>query len=377
MKKAFNSKLNDIISKNPKKTLVVNKINPGSNKIIEKEIKNLFNNPDTFLQLPSDSEIPYVVGRRLQGPRYDLEDKLIPYSIVGNPKFIKNKIHSNNNNTSKSLYSNQSKSNLQKNINDNSKTQMSDDQIKAIFSKCKYIIENNINKKNDFLSSIPLNMKEYVIKPLLMQEKSLDYFKKNEKYQRRFKRNMMKKLFIKEDQLEITRSDLFTLSENFITKRETLNYLTHNEIQKQFGNGLQNWSMSLRRPKYFEGERRVYVNVGSENKPYWIMMREKCPNQFENIMNPNYFNFQDFNQIMNKTHSFNQFMKTSPNFIQFINKTNNIQTLKIRGKNLLKVEEDNYKQLKGKTKKLLHLKYDRESLKDLNICDNWQYKTIY
>ncbi len=377
MKKAFNSKLNDIISKNPKKTLVVNKINPGSNKTIEKEIKNLFNNPDTFLQLPSDSEIPYVVGRRLQGPRYDLEDKLIPYSIVGNPKFIKNKIHSNNNNTSKSLYSNQSKSNLQKNINDNSKTQMSDDQIKAIFSKCKYNIENNINKKNDFLSSIPLNMKEYVIKPLLMQEKSLDYFKKNEKYQRRFKRNMMKKLFIKEDQLEFTRSDLFTLSENFITKRETLNYLTHNEIQKQFGNGLQNWSMSLRRPKYFEGERRGYVNVGSENKPYWIMHREKCPNQFENIMNPNYFNFQDFNQIMNKTHSFNQFMKTSPNFIQFINKTNNIQTLKIKGKNLLKVEEDNYKQLKGKTKKLLHLKYDRESLKDLNICDNWQYKTIY
>ena len=377
MKKAFNSKLNDIISKNPKKTLVVNKINPGSNKIIEKEIKNLFNNPDTFLQLPSDSEIPYVVGRRLQGPRYDLEDKLIPYSIVGNPKFIKNKIHSNNNNTSKSLYSNQSKSNLQKNINDNSKTQMSDDQIKAIFSKCKYNIENNINKKNDFLSSIPLNMKEYVIKPLLMQEKSLDYFKKNEKYQRRFKRNMMKKLYIKEDQLEFTRSDLCTLSENFITKRETLNYLTHNEIQKQFGNGLQNWSMSLRRPKYFEGERRGYVNVGSENKPYWIMLREKCPNQFENIMNPNYFNFQDFNQIMNKTHSFNQFMKTSPNFIQFINKTNNIQTLKIKGKNLLKVEEDNYKQLKGKTKKLLHLKYDRESLKDLNICDNWQYKTIY
>ena len=156
----------------------------------------------------------------------------------------------------------------------------------------------------------------------------------------------MKKLFIKEDQLEFTRSDLFTLSENFITKRETLNYLTHNEIQKQFGNGLQNWSMSLRRPKYFEGERRGYVNVGNDNKPYWIILREKYPNQFENIMNPNYFNFQDFNQIMNKTHSFNQFMKTSPNFIQFINKTNNIQTLKIKGKNLLKVEEDNYKQNK-------------------------------
>ena len=79
MKSTFNSKLNDIISKQPKKTLVVNKISPGSNLKIENEVKNLFDSPDTYLQLPSDSKIPFVVGRRLQGPRYDLDDKLIPY----------------------------------------------------------------------------------------------------------------------------------------------------------------------------------------------------------------------------------------------------------------------------------------------------------
>ena len=93
MKITFNSKLNDIKSKQPKKTLVVNKISPGSNLKIENEVKNLFDNPNTFLQLPSDSKLPFVVGRRLQGPRYDLEDKLIPYSIVGNPKFLKNNLN--------------------------------------------------------------------------------------------------------------------------------------------------------------------------------------------------------------------------------------------------------------------------------------------
>ena len=376
MKKEFNSKLNNILSKQSKKTYLVNKINPEANNKIKEEIKNLFNNPDTYLQLPSDYDIPFVIGKRIQGPRYDLDDKLIPYTIVGNPKFIKNKLYTNNNNsTSRILYSNQSKYNIQKNINDNSKSsRISDNQVKSIFSKCKYNIDNNNKKKNEFLSSVPINMKEYVIKPLLIQEKNLKFYKNNQSYQRRFKRNLIKQLYIKDDHLESTREDLFTLSDNYITKRETLNYLTHNEKQEQFGNGLQNWSMSLRRPKYFEGERRGYVNVGNDNKPYWIMLREKYPNHFENIMNPN--NYNVFNNTMYKTQSFKELIKSSSNFKKFMNKTNNIGRLKVKGKNLLKVEEDNYRLLKGKTKKILHLKYDKESLKDLNICDNWQYKTF-
>ena len=152
MKKEFNSKLNNILSKQSKKTYLVNKINPEANNKIKEEIKNLFNNPDTYLQLPSDYEIPFVIGKRIQGPRYDLDDKLIPYTIVGNPKFIKNKLYTNNNNsTSRILYSNQSKYNIQKNINDNSKSsRISDNQVKSIFSKCKYNIDNNNKKKMNF-----------------------------------------------------------------------------------------------------------------------------------------------------------------------------------------------------------------------------------
>lgn len=382
MKSTFNSKLNDIISKQPKKTLVVNKISPGSNLKIENEVKNLFDSPDTYLQLPSDSKIPFVVGRRLQGPRYDLDDKLIPYSIVGNPKFLKNKTNINvNNSISRSLYSQQhSRSTMAKNNNtiDNTKSSaMSDNQIKAIFSKCKYNIENNNIKKNDFLKTIPNSMNDYVIRPLLIQEKNLKLYKNNLNFQKRFNRNLIKRLYIstKNNPSESNRVNLLQESDNYITKTETLRYMALNDKKINFGNGLQNWSMSLRRPKNFEGERRGYVNVGNDNKPYWIILREKYPNQFENIMNPNNIN-NEFDKAMYKTQSFNKYISTFPNFKKFMNKTYNIWNLEVKGKNLLKVEEDNYKQLKGKTKRLVHLKYDRDSMKDLNICENWKYKTF-
>ena len=382
MKSTFNSKLNDIISKQPKKTLVVNKISPGSNLKIENEVKNLFDSPDTYLQLPSDSKIPFVVGRRLQGPRYDLDDKLIPYSIVGNPKFLKNKTNINvNNSISRSLYSQQhSRSTMAKNNNtiDNTKSSaMSDNQIKAIFSKCKYNIENNNIKKNDFLKTIPNSMNDYVIRPLLIQEKNLKLYKNNLNFQKRFNRNLIKRLYIstKNDPSESNRVNLLQESDNYITKTETLRYMALNDKKINFGNGLQNWSMSLRRPKNFEGERRGYVNVGNDNKPYWIILREKYPNQFENIMNPNNIN-NEFDKAMYKTQSFNKYISTFPNFKKFMNKTYNIWNLEVKGKNLLKVEEDNYKQLKGKTKRIVHLKYDKESMKDLNICENWKYKTF-
>ena len=66
---------------------------------------------------------------------------------------------------------------------DNTKSSaMSDNQIKAIFSKCKYNIENNNIKSNDFLQTIPINMNEYVIRPLLIQENNLKIYKKNIKF---------------------------------------------------------------------------------------------------------------------------------------------------------------------------------------------------
>ena len=67
---------------NKKKTYIINKIKSSSS--INEKIKELFNNPNLFLQLPYESNNNYIVGKKLQGPRYDSEDKLISYSVIGN-----------------------------------------------------------------------------------------------------------------------------------------------------------------------------------------------------------------------------------------------------------------------------------------------------
>ena len=47
-----------------------------------------------------------------------------------------------------------------------------------------------------------------------------------------------------------------------------------------------------------------------------------------------------------------------------------LMDLEIKGKKLIDVEEDMFKQIKGK-KILNNIKYDREALKDLDIVENW------
>ena len=59
------------------KTYVLTKLQPHTNEDIEKQVKNLFIDPNTYLQLPSESKINFVVGKKIQGPRYDSDQKLI------------------------------------------------------------------------------------------------------------------------------------------------------------------------------------------------------------------------------------------------------------------------------------------------------------
>ena len=71
----------------PKFTISKQKINytkklqPHTNEIIENQVKNLFNDPNTYLQLPSESNFYLIKRKKIQGPRYDSEQKLISYSM--------------------------------------------------------------------------------------------------------------------------------------------------------------------------------------------------------------------------------------------------------------------------------------------------------
>ena len=56
-----------------------------------------------------------------------------------------------------------------------------------------------------------------------------------------------------------------------------------------------------------------------------------------------------------------------------MNKTMNMCSLEVKGRNLLNFENNHYKSLKG-SKKIVKFNYDRDSMKDLNFVNNWKYK---
>ena len=74
----------DDTSKLKKRTLLINKLHKTESiSNILKKRKTLFDNPETYLKLPSETNFQFIIGKKLRGPRYNSDNELIPYSIVG------------------------------------------------------------------------------------------------------------------------------------------------------------------------------------------------------------------------------------------------------------------------------------------------------
>ena len=69
------------------------------------------------------------------------------------------------------------------------------------------------------------------------------------------------------------------------------------------------------------------------------------------------------------------FLNNNSKLKNYINKYINMNQLEVNGKNLLDFEEKNARLLRGK-KKLIKIKYDKESIKDLSLIDNWKFKGL-
>ena len=158
--------------------------------------------------------------------------------------------------------------------------------------------------------------------------------------------------------------------------------------------------MGLRRPQNFKGIRRGYVNIGNDLHPYWIKIQEKYPIVNENIVIPNNDNeknnitniiftrtftenisrnmfnntLSSFNNNNNNLNENSDFIKINRNIEINTNKTINLSKLDVKGKKLIDVEENIIKEMKGKKKRMVKFKYDKEMLKDLNIKEQWDYK---
>ena len=394
-----------------KKTFVINKLQKkGLIPNLKQKTNILFQDPDNYLKLPYETNFHFVVGKKPKGPRFNSNNKLIPYSVVGS--FIKKETRKMTRKKSLITYNNPISRATRKSmrlskimkfnpviINEVPKEEkkkkrtyienLTCTEIFDLFNKSKKRINKNVSEnlvnKKKFDKEIPKTMHQYINEPLSQQEKALI---NNEKYNdilKKIESNILKSLQNKNKSKK--KYNDTNILENINSSNLMKNSCTEYRIKVEknnlndkknnpnliLNNHVQNWEMSLRRPKNFIGERREYLNIRTDENPYWIVLTEKNPSENEKIIIPS-------NTIINKWDNLNNFYNTGyfkafskPLSIACENTCDYRNTLKIKGKKLIDFEEKLAKEMKGNIR-MIDLKYDRESVKDIifktNYCIN-------
>jgi len=391
------------IKPNLKKTFFINKLKkPNIIPDFEQKANTLFEEPENYLKLPNETEYNIVVGRKPKGPRYNSEHKLVPYSVVGSilrkgPKKLTKKQAFSNKNVL--LPSKSSKKSLRfsklirynpivsldavahkddKKKKKENFTQLTRIEVFDIFNKSKNRISlnknKNLHKNNSLFKEIPKIMQQYITEPLSQQERSLKTIEKYYNLINKIENNIFKTLENKNKilkNLSETKNININNSSNLIKNSGTeyrmkIEKINSEEKRKNpqlvLNNHLQNWEMSLRRPKNFIGVRKKYLNIRTDKNPFWFILTEKNPRENEKIVNPfynNHLNKKMISKNLTQT-SYEKMNKLTNN----TNSYNDINNLEIKGKKLIDVEEKIVNQMTGNIK-MIDLKYDREFTKDL------------
>ena len=166
------------------KSFLINKISNYNTEDIIKKNNILFDDPNTFLKLPKETNFDYIINKIPKGPQYDISNKLIPYTMVGNDKYIKRHKFQNlfgSKSFNRKIFNfktRHSTLNRIKNLKGGYNL-ITDKEIEEIFDNYKTRIKENKNKCKDLIdkNECPKVMKQYIDKNLSLQEKCL---KRNE-----------------------------------------------------------------------------------------------------------------------------------------------------------------------------------------------------
>lgn len=407
----------DHIKNSKNKTFVINKLKKDI-KIpnLKQKINVLFNSPENYLKLANETSFQFIIGKSPKGPRFNSDNKLIPYSVVGtlvkkeqrNYTRLKTSVSISSSYSSKSVKKSTnilSKSNVFNPIVIQENTSIEDKMKKKtyipnltytdifnIYDKSRKRINKNKNGKleseNKLFKHIPKIMKQYINVPLSKQEKAL---KNNEKYNDIFNKveNKICKSIKEKRKRNLSNNNE---SKNYDSKLYNTSNLIRNsateyrlKIEKNnsneskktpnlvLNNPIQNWEMSLRRPKNFVGKRREYLNVRTDKNPYWIVLTEKNPLEEEKIINPRiHINTSKGVDLKKFANTSSYFKQSSKQFDLTLNvsTSNDMNNLEIKGRKLIDVEEKMTNKMKGNIK-LVDIKYDKESLKNIIFKENY------
>ena len=225
-------------------------------------------------------------------------------------------------------------------------------------------------KKNEDNAAKFKNMEDFIQQKMKLKEKTI---KRNKNY---LENNSMRDINLNIGEL------IMNSGEEYRLKNEALNLIEKNKNKKYvLPNVNQNWEMSLRRPKNIVGSRKELLNFGTQNYPYWFIVTEKSPQFNEHISKPKKdFTISSYGALTSRTNSiqnlFNLELKRNKTnddiYKNYFKRNTACDTLEIQGQKLIDFEENLCRKLKGK-KKILNYKNNKEEVKDMTICANYEY----
>ena len=222
-----------------------------------------------------------IFNQKPKGPKFDKNNKLIPYTYVGPAN-----IFSSNNNSRKYYSSNKvsyadssqslntsrrqsrrsSKKIVFKKIIDGNKNSqicfLNSNSLSKIYSEIKDRIKNNKKNYEREESMLFLDFPKFIKKNIINQENILSKFSDFKKQREKVQKKLLKRT-LKENNQEL----LINKSNDYIVKNQVNLYKDKNEdIDKKYGDNL--WSITLRNPsKNGEYEHIGFQNVGSITEP--------------------------------------------------------------------------------------------------------------
>ena len=321
-------------------------ISPLSNYEV-KEKEEIIGNVDNFFEDESkylDLNSGIYVGKKPEGPKLDKNNNLIYYSYVGSPQVLTkikgsktiNKRYSQIRKNSDLV--NQKKKELFQFIDNNS--------LNSYFQTIKERTLRNKKYENDII-----NLPSPIKKQLINQQKNLSEQKREENSIKKMENYLIKKTNKKREKLLLKNYDSFQIKKGILRNIEE-----KEPIELKMGD--KNWYFNLRRPKNFKGIRDVYINIRSNENPFWGRFFETCPKTIMRSRKPKIYS----NDIILSLEK-NPYLPKILNGNSTLNEIKKMENLEIKGENLLDFETKLELNSPGR-KKI----YNRDQLETYEVC---------
>lgn len=335
-----------------RKQLWVTKVNHTSprQKELNKAIHSLFYNPSTFFETSYDGK-EVVVGRK--NPTVH---SLIQFT-QSTPK-----------NPRRSIFQGSSRRTTLKRMNSNSflsRSSMStrgiqtctkelgpnqqyvdESDLKKIYDDYRSIKKQNLTASNsniNLLKNTDPKIKNELSQIFDQQEKSLKNFSLELKGSNKIMKCIAQRLNKKPNDLLMSKID------NFRIKKEMVNQCEE-EIKNNSPLPVNQWGLTLRQSP--ERNSKYYINVGSPNKPKWHLFVQRPKPLKEIIRHPNMskdnIDKKEITNYINNVYLKTKLHKRSFSQLQESANADSLNSLEIKGMDLLQFEQENSKMLRGK-----------------------------